>query len=59
MRMFDQRPENHRAFRVQREALSRLTSSKVESPAAQVFPPPTSGKSEPAAEPVARSMSPR
>lgn len=52
MRMFDQRPENHRAFRVQREALSRLTSSKVESPAAQVFPPPTSGKSEPAAESV-------
>jgi len=52
MRMFDQRPENPRAFRVQREALSRLTSPKVESPAVQVFPPPTSAKREPEADPV-------
>ncbi len=52
MRMFDQRPENHRAFRVQREALSRLTSPKAEPPAVQVFPPPTSGKREPEADPV-------
>ncbi|HMH49675.1 MAG TPA: ATPase, T2SS/T4P/T4SS family [Candidatus Acidoferrum sp.] len=57
MRTFDE-PENPRAFKVQRETLSRLTSSKVESSAVQVSPPawPT-GKPEPAADPVELSSS--
>src|SRR4029077_8581000 len=59
MRTFDE-PENPRAFKVQRETLSRLTSSKVESSTVQVSPPawPT-GKQESAADPVELSSTPQ